>query len=169
MIIQLEIPRHCNNCLDCQALLAPGTTYYSMLVKTDRLDFCYQCWHDECKAISSRPSTCYWKGSIPERKVSAKPSLTRQERALEQLKSMLLDPTPENSSQALLLALYLVRRRFLVFRRDFVDESGELYSLFEVLETQEMLPVKKVPLVNLDLLSLQAAIAEKLKGTEISI
>jgi hypothetical protein len=164
MIIQLEIPRHCNNCLDCQAVLAPGSAYYSMLVKTDRLDYCYLCWHDESKAISSRPSTCYWKGSIPMRKASAKPSLTKQERALEQLKSMLLDPTPENSSQALLLALFLVRRRFLVFRRDFVDESGEVYSLFEVVETEEMLPVKKVPLVNLDLVGLQAAIAEKLQA-----
>ncbi len=169
MIIQLEIPRHCNNCLDCQAVLAPGSAYYSMLVKTDRLDFCYRCWHDESKDISSRPSTCHWKGSIPERKSSAKPSLTRQERALEHLKSTLLDPTPENSSQALLLALFLVRKRFLVFRRDFVDESGDLYSLFEIIETGEMLAVKKVSLVNLDLVVLQAAIAEKLKETKILV
>lgn len=163
MIIQLEIPRHCNNCLDCQASLLPGSTYFSALVKTTRFDYCYNCWHDSSKNIQTQSSSCHWKGNIPYRKTAISPPQTKQQRALEHLKTALQVPTPENCHEALLLALYLVRKRFLVFRRDFLDETGDNYSLFEVIETEEMLPIKKVPLTNINLGSLQASIAEKLK------
>ncbi len=164
MLLQPEIPRHCNHCIECQALLSPGSIYYSALLKTERFDYCNVCWHDDTKEIQSKSYTCYWKGVLPVRRGSISMPQTKGLRALEYLKTLLQNPIPDNCNQALLLALYLVRKRILVFRKDFTDPLGDQYSLFEVNETEEMLPVRKVSLLNLDLAALQGAIAEKLKG-----
>ena len=63
--------------------------------------------------------------------------------------------------ETLLLALYLVRKRVLTFRKDYV-EGGQVFGLYEINSTEEMIAVKKVPLQSLDLTAIKLSIASKL-------
>lgn len=163
-LLPFQIPRRCNTCQECLAPLAMGETYFSRLTNGQREDFCNVCWNDNSKTIKEVSSNCQWKATLPTKKVTPTIPQTKQQNALALLKSLLQNPAEETLCEARILALYLARKRVLIFRRDFAEES-QLYSLFEVNNTEEMLAVKKVSLETISLKELQQAIATKLGET----
>ncbi|MGZ3733231.1 MAG: hypothetical protein ACXU9U_05790 [Parachlamydiaceae bacterium] len=139
-----------------------GRFYFSRLVNGVRQDFCLSCWNDDNKSLKESVSNCQWKAELPSKKEIPSIPQTKQENALALLKSLLSSPVEETLVETRILALYLVRKRLLTFRRDF-DEEGVRYSLFEVNATEEMLIVRKVSLEKANLPELQQTIATKLK------
>lgn len=66
-----------------------------------------------------------------------------------------------NFQEALLLALYLARKKILINRKDFSD-AGEIYSLFENSITEEMIVIKKISLTDIETEPLILSIIQKL-------
>lgn len=152
-ILQTEIPRRSNSCQKCLAAFSQGDFYCSILEQTSRQDFCISCW----KEMELSPASCFWKAAVPKRKEIISISQTKITSVIELLKAAL----DTNPAEALLLALYLVRKRALTFRRDY-SEGDQVYGLYEVNATEEMIAVRKIPLNSIDLTSVKISIASKL-------
>lgn len=161
-ILQTEIPRRFNSCQKCLAAFSSGDSYWSILENSGRQDFCTPCWTqipNEKVTNTQIPSArCFWKAVIPKKKENNSPAQTKIASAIDLLK----DNIDQNHTEALLLALYLTRKRILIYRKDYV-EGDQIFSLYEVLSTEEMIAVKKVSLRNIDLNSIKTSIASKLK------
>lgn len=137
-----DIPRRSRICQDCSAPFSPGSTYYSFL-SDQRKDFCSACFKEQTK------SGIFWKAQIPEK---PKVQTTQAQRALELLRN-------EEKETAYILALYLQRQKILIKRQELED-----IILFEVLDTEEILTIKKTELSPLDTERLRAEIAKKLEA-----
>jgi hypothetical protein len=162
-LLPFQIPRRCNLCQECQSPFENGENYFSRLTKGERQDFCAVCWNDESKNIQNTASNCQWNALIPLKKAVSVIPQTKQQFALAILKELLADSSQETHSEALVLALYLARKKVLLFRRDYVEDN-QRHALFEVASTEEMLCVKRVPLDSIDLVKLQSVIAAKLNS-----
>jgi hypothetical protein len=90
-------------------------------------------------------------------------ALRREERALTFIKEGAPAQSSEELAERYLLVLYLARKRILLFRKD-VEFSGDRFSLFEVAETEEILPIRKVKLDGSDLERMQLRIAKQLSS-----
>lgn len=152
-ILQIEIPRRCNRCRKCSKTFSQGDFYCSVLANAERHDFCLSCWNE----TQEQTSACYWKANIPFKKNISPPPQTKQERLVEMLKAA----NEDNPAEALLLALYLTRKKALIYRRDFI-EAGLTYSLYETTAQEEMIAIKKIPFGELDLDGAKQALAEKI-------
>lgn len=142
-----EIPRRSRLCVQCCSSFAPGAVYYSSLSESfERSDYCFNCFQDQ-----EEKGSIFWKAAIPEKvKVQTK----QAERALELLRNIYR----EEEGMASILALYLQRQK-LIIRRQEVEEA----TLYEVVETEEILSIKKVDPSQLDVESLQSEISKRLE------
>ncbi len=152
-ILQTDIPRRSKSCQKCTTVFSQGDNYCSVLEQTIRLDFCYTCWSE----VKLLPKSFFWKAIVPQKKDSIDSAQTKFADIIELLKEIL----EKNAAEALLLALYLVRKRALIFRKEHLV-GDQLYALYEVNSTEEMIAVAKVPLSALDLTPLKLSIASKL-------
>lgn len=152
-ILQTEIPRRCNSCQKCLAAFSCGDHYCSVLENTGRHDFCLTCWSQ----MATPPLRCFWKATIPKKKEIVSPAQIKISSIIKLLKADL----DKNPIEALLLALYLVRKRILTFRKDYV-EGDQVFGLYEVISTEEMIAVKRVSLFNADLKTIKISIVSKL-------
>ncbi len=128
-----EIPRRGRSCSVCEMCFSQGDTYFSALKEergVSRLDFCATCW-------KNKPFKIFWKGVVPCRKEPPKYSV---DRAFHFLREALLE---NDFSFALSIGLSLMRKKKIILRQ----ELEEVY-LFEIVETEEMLTLKKVPLTD---------------------
>lgn len=154
-VLHAEIPRRCGNCRTCSTPFSSGDSYCSILKDTDRHDFCIACWG----RFQDIPSGCHWKSTVPLKKETPSIPPTKFSVAVDLLRAGdAIEP-----AEAFLLALYLVRKRILAFRKDYRD-GDRIFGLYEVISTEEMIPVRKVSLAGLDLESVKASIAFKLSG-----
>jgi hypothetical protein len=132
------IPPRSRRCYKNEEDFYPGGEYYSLLESIKegykRSDFCPNCWQSE-----SSSGKIFWKSRIPEKE----PSSQRYPEALSFLKTLI--QTDQESSQAFILALFLARNRLLRYLKE-VQENDEIMLLYEVLETEEILCIKKVEL-----------------------
>lgn len=170
----IQLPRRSDSCHQCQDRFERGNDYYSLLCSDElnsskkealcRKDFCLLCWQKDSQEVSRNQTGSYWKSTIPKKSVVPEVPLKREELALSLLKSAVgtskLD-TDLSDVEIFFLALFLARRRILIFRNE-IDQSGEKFQVFEVAETEELLALKKVDLRAVDLLSLQKILALKL-------
>jgi hypothetical protein len=155
-ILQPEIPRRLNQCHKCGVAFSGGDGYSSQLTAAAaRQDFCIPCF----TTVAAAPATSQWKGTVPIKQTVAAAAvpLNKQQRLLELLKATI----DEQPAEALLLALYLVRKKALLLRRDRV-EAGCSYSMFEVAATAEIIAIRKTSLSQLDDTLLKESLAAKL-------
>lgn len=163
-MILIDIPRRSRNCVKGQEPFSPGSLYYSRLVPAkegeySREDFCPECWKTEESESSHEAGKVHWKGLVPK-KTALEKKADSQEKALEALKNALDGPEEEDKKEALLIALFLQRKKVLISRGE-LSKKGAVRFLFEVAETEEMIAVPKVLLTSGDA-QLQARIAERL-------
>lgn len=154
-ILQTEIPRRCNSCQNCSAVFAGGDQYCSVLENIGRQDYCIPCWTQIHSPSSS--SRCFWKAAIPQKKENISISQNKIASTINLLKANI----EKNPPEALLLALYLVRKRILILRKDFA-EGDQIFGLFEVQATEEMIAVKRVSFSKIDIHATKASIASQL-------
>ncbi len=170
----IQLPRRSDACQQCQERFARGNDYYSLLFsdeltpsKTEALarrDFCLPCWQKESQESSKALTGSYWKSTIPKKIAHPEMPLKREEMALSLLRSSMGTSKPEtelSDIEIFFLALFLARRRALIFRNE-IDRSGVKYQVFEIAETEELLALKKVDVREVDLATLQKALALKL-------
>lgn len=164
----LSIPRRNPRCARGQELLAPATDYYSVLSESEeggyvRHDFCSACWEASAKQETQQQSKGSWKSRVPAKEAEVLRSADREHFALELLKTALASNSEEDQADAFILALYLTRKRLLQARQQLKQAGGQVVTLYEVVDTEEMLAVKKLPLSQLQVVTLQQRLAEKLK------
>lgn len=162
-----EIPRRNSLCNHCQESLTGGTPYYSVLnddsdAAHQRQDYCITCWDRMPNQEIIEKAKCHWKSKVPGKNEKSALPLQKDEKAMELLKQAIADKKPEEESFAFLLALYLARKRLLLFRQE-LEEFGAIYSLYEVAATEDILPVKKVSLSAIEVDKIQNEIAQRLK------
>lgn len=161
---QIDIPRRAQVCALGNEALGEGTQYFSALEEGPdrqvmRRDYCAACW----EKVSSKGHRAFWKS-----KVLLKGSGKKEEHkavdfsryAFLLLKEALHTDTEESQEEAFVLALYLARKRQLILR-NIMDRGGELYDLYEVVATEEMLAVKKMDLSRLKTEKVQDNLAKK--------
>ena len=164
---RIEIPRRSATCFKGGETFKAGDPYYSLVKEEEkekllREDYCLACWE---KASINKEALTVWKGKVPKKHEKKQP-VDRNLKALELLKEALAKDTPDSHQEAFVLALYLVRFRQIVLRKELKNSL----SLYEVIETEEMLTVPKLKLTSAQTKDLQERIAKKLNqdATEIS-
>lgn len=161
----IEIPRRGRLCSLTSEQFQPGSEYFSLLIEEDnekwqRMDFCLACWPEAKKKFSEQIHT-YWKAQVPIEQDKTELHRNRNEKALELLKSALQGETDEEKAEAFVLALFLVRSRILALRQQIMRDGCKV-GLYEVLASEEMLPVRLLPLSQLQVEKLQVQLAKKL-------
>lgn len=160
----ITIPKRNSQCTGHGETLSSGMTYYSLLVEaeevTKREDYCEGCWEATQKHQLSHMQT-HWKSKIPPRSGKEKGSKTEEELALNLLKESLSEQGKEAQSEAFVLALFLARKRYLYLRQQLKQENGKVINLYEVATTEEMIPVQKITLSELDVKRIQERLALK--------
>jgi hypothetical protein len=171
LLFQVEIPKRAAACHKGGETLEPGQEYFSLLAEGEvqgtylRNDFCRACWD----AMGNTPQTIHgagsWRSTVPQGKMASDLPKKKDDRALFLLKEALNHQTPENIPEAFVLSLYLARRRLLAMRHEMIQPQRGAFSIYEVLETEEMLCVPKLSLSELQVEKLQLELAKKFKGT----
>lgn len=163
-IFPIDIPKRSQACAKGQEALQSGATYYSLLVEEkeqgqQRRDYCAKCWETVAIDDDFLKSKIYWKSRVPSKKEEPQLPQDRDERAFVLLKTALEE---SNNPEAFVLALYLARKRLISLRKEFNNDKGQVQQLYEVLETEEMLCVNKVPLSSLQIVQIQTQLAKKM-------
>lgn len=150
------IPRRSRKCLRGEEPLLPGEAYYSLIIALrdesyERRDFCPACWEKEPLC----PEAISWKGDVPKKNAKEK-AQDKAEAWFEVLREALEAEEPDAPKEALLIALFLKRKKLLI-------EKGELKgkTLFEAPETEELFLVPKVTFTGADFY-LQEQVGKKL-------
>ncbi|MCE5317837.1 MAG: hypothetical protein LLG04_10855 [Parachlamydia sp.] len=160
---QIDIPRRAQVCALGNESLGEGTQYYSALEEgpdrqVQRRDYCAACW----EKVSSKGHRAFWKSKVLLKgcKKEAPKAVDFSRYAFLLLKEALHADTEESREEAFVLALYLARKRQLILR-NIMDRGGEIYDLYEVVATEEMLAVKKMDLSTLKTEKVQDNLAKK--------
>lgn len=167
-LIQIQIPKRSKVCGPCLEQLDAGMDYFSVLSENqkreyDRQDFCSVCFakfvHTNNLALAK-----YWKSKVPLKKQTVVIPSTKNEQILNLLKSSLELHTPTDEMKSFVLALFLARKRFMSLRKEVKQEDGTTLQIYEILETEEMILVKKVAISTLQIEEIRAQIAKQLKS-----
>ncbi len=164
----LTIPRRSSSCYEGKELLTPGMEYYSIIQEDGssgqliRKDYCAGCWSK--MGSTHKGEHPFWKGRISDKKENSQPPLDRNEKALELLKSALSEEGPESQVEAFVLAVFLARNKKLALRQELAKGAHDVYFLYEVLATEEILAVKKMDLPQLLVEKIQQTIAKKFQS-----
>lgn len=151
-LYQIDIPKRARTCCTCQNAFSDGQVYYSVLHNEEhdqwlRFDYCESC------CPKNKPSIM-WKGQAVCQSL-IKPDETDQKLQLIHL----LRETLANgvaAEEVFVIALYLARKRALLFRHEIQGPSGQVVWVYEAARTEEMFSVPKAPLEKLqDLKQLQ--------------
>lgn len=169
-VFQVEIPKRGNCCAMGQETLGPGMEIYSVLKEGqeegiyERRDYCLACWDKMSKQNDLQDLRSSWKSKIPLKKEASQLPKQRDARAMCLLKEALTRNCHDNHAEAFILALYLARKRIIYLRQELILEDGQLASVYEVAETEEMLCVRKIALSNLEVEKTQRELAMKFKA-----
>jgi hypothetical protein len=166
-IFQLEIPRRNSQCALGQETFSPGMDYHSLLIEEDsgiqRQDFCNVCWNPEFIAKAK----IHWRSKVSAKKEISSLPHNRDERALLLLKEAIKGESQENRMEAFVLALYLARKKILHIRHESNKKVNDALILYEVSDTEEIIPIKKIDLSQIEIEETQKGIANKLRKIEI--
>ena len=157
----IVIPRRAGACLKCGESMEESFEYYSILDTAEehpqRFDYCLSCWEKGAKAESSGNSRTYWRSKVPLKKERKEVTLTKDEKALELLEELISSDQENDANLAFVLALYLERRKLVAKRKDVKE-----VTIYEVLETEEIVAVKKVDVRILPIADIQDQIDSRL-------
>lgn len=164
-LLPIEIPKRSGCCKQNGEPFLPGQHYYSVLTREEgeetayvRHDYCDSCWQQ----IKSKHGIS-WNSMVPIKKQESELPKRRDERALYLLKETLRDLEREGASaEAFVLALYLARRRLIVWRQEYERKGKPPISIYEVMESEEMLGVPKIALSELHIEHTRQQLAQKL-------
>lgn len=162
MLFQIHIPRRHQKCQEGGEKIEAGMDYHSVLFEEGedayrRTDFCPACWDTIDRDRLLKEACTHWKSSVPKKESVDERTLNRIERALELLKEGIEGDEPEKT---LILAMFLQRKKVLILRQELTREDGSVYMLYEVNGTEEMLPVPKVSITNIDANKVQEEIVK---------
>lgn len=150
------IPPRSKRCHKEQEEFQPGGEYYSLLEPENegykRSDFCPTCWNKR----TLQHQKIFWKSRIPTK--TPPPTIQRDQDALSFLKNLI--QSNQEEAQAFILALLLTRNRLLRCVNE-IWENGKIFSLYEVIETEEILSVKKITLSHTQIEEVRKALANK--------
>lgn len=163
----IDIPKRHSQCSHAKEELIPGNDMYSAIFHEEqafsREDYCSQCWTQLHKDQKIQKAVTYWKSVVPEKKETKEIFLDRDDKALALLKQFSKSEDPDELHQAMILAIYLSRRRKLYQRKEEANEEGTVVILYEAPQTQEFVAVKKIELQFIDIPKIQKMIANNLK------
>ena len=144
--------------------------FYSALVESEekglyqRYDYCAPCWSLLNVQKLYPKLVSHWKSRVPAKKLVDELPKQRDARVLALLKDAILQN--QSPDEAFVLALYLARKRLIVLRQEMaLPNGGGAASLYEVLETEEMLCVPRLQLSELQVGKIQQSLASQLKDT----
>lgn len=166
---QIEIPRRAACCLKGQEEFQPGMEFYSILIEGEekgryqRHDYCAPCWNLIDVQTRYPQLVSHWKSRVPAKKLVDELPKQRDARVLALLKEAILHD--RSHDEAFVLALYLARKRLIALRQEMTLPDGKPGSLYEVLETEDMLCVPRMRLSELEVEKIQHSLAEQLKDT----
>lgn len=168
--IAFVIPRRSRYCSGGQEEFVSDMEYYSILVEDHsshylRQDFCPTCW----KQIDKSKNKIFWKSKIPPKKqIQELTNLKKEDQAMELLRDAFDKSREEENVRIFVLALYLARRKRLIFRKE-IEKNGVVYFFYEVAATEEMIYVKKIDLAQSQqkIAALQNELAAQLHGPSI--
>lgn len=163
----VEIPKRSLCCVKGGEPFLPGSQYYSTIMleekgeRYQREDYCMECWKKGHPSSDSQMISS-WKSIVPIKKELSELPKRRDERALYLLKEILVNPNDSSTnSEAFILALFLARRRLIVLRQEVIREGKLPLCIYEVMETEEMLSIPKIPLSDLQVETLRLELAKK--------
>lgn len=167
-LIQIQIPKRSKVCMPCLVPLDAGMDYFSVLNENqnkeyDRQDFCSACFA-KFSNTNNLALSKYWKSKVPLKKQTIVIPSTKNEQILSLLKSSLELHTPTDEMKSFVLALFLARKRFMSLRKEVKQEDGTTLQIYEILETEEMILVKKIAISTLQIEEIQQQIAKQLKS-----
>lgn len=157
MIFKIHIPRRHNKCLNCSKKIEGGNEYHSVLFEQGeeefaREDFCPECWVKVNETEKMKQACTHWKSTVPIKPSEDESSKNRIEKALELLKAGI---EGEDHEKNLILAMFLQRKKIIILRQELTREDGSQYLLYEVNGTEEMIPVPKVSITNINVAQIQ--------------
>jgi hypothetical protein len=163
---QIQIPKRNQVCSLCGEALSPGMDYFSSLIENDnneyeRLDYCQNCWNKEF--LRNKLPAKFWKSKVPLKKMLKIIPQDQDGRILSLLRSSLMTENEESWEEGFVLALYLARRRRLFLRNEIVQKDQTILQVYELIETEEMIGVKKINLREEQVEVIQLRIAKLLK------
>lgn len=158
-VFQIEIPRRSRNCHSCTKPFSDGDVYMSVLLNDDqvefaRCDYCENCYQ---QVHAQEKPPIMWKGNAICISSKRKEPPDQKERLINLLRETLANP--DEADEAFVIALYLARKRTLIFRHEIQLQDGRVQWVYEASATEEMFSVPKVPLEKLQDL-------EKLQGQQ---
>lgn len=162
-LLQATIPRRQRHCVGCQKPFVDKQEYHSTLGDEEngqflRRDFCRACYQNE---VAAEKPAVTWKGIVASSAVKKDPSTDHITRLLEQLKET--QGKPGQATEAFFLALYLARKKAIIFRHEILNTDGRALWIYEVMATEEMLTVEKVPITKLQGAHLQKEVLDLLQ------
>jgi anion-transporting ArsA/GET3 family ATPase len=169
----LDIPKRGASCAKGGEAFHPGTEYHSILLETNqdqykRQDFCCACWDNFAKEEMLAQATSHWKAHVivsakqNDKGIIAKQDQIQDDQVLDILKNGLDSEKIEDHAESFLLALYLARKKILILREQFEKENQTIF-LYEIASTEEILPIRKVALSELQTAAIQQRLASKLR------
>lgn len=163
---QLTIPKRHTHCCNKGERIEPGMEYCSLLSEEDdkeiiRQDYCLPCWKEVSSQVDLNKNFTFWQ-SKTNLKIALPNSKNKVTRAVSLLKQLINQSEPHDS-EIFILALYLARARQLYLRKEF-EENGSIYHLYELVEYDEFITVKKVLLTALEAPFLQKKISAQLNS-----
>lgn len=137
-----DIPSRSQSCVIKGELFVPGMEYFSELLEDPngkwlRKDYCVSCWQKK------ESGEIYWKSSVPTHAKKPQENPEIHAEMIQALKELI--EAKQEEEKAFMLALFLARKRKLALRKE-MEENGKTLQLYEILETEEMVPVVFVPL-----------------------
>lgn len=157
-IITQEIPKRSPLCCHCQTPLIRGMELLSVLLEEApfRADYCTECLENAPK------NTPRWRSHVPQKIKSPYSGLKRDERALALFRDLIKEPA-DRWGEIFILSQYLEREKIIVLRQDGVSMQGIPLSIYEIVETEEMVKIPRLDPKALPLEQIQATLAHHLK------
>lgn len=165
ILTNFTIPKRHLNCSRGAHPFSPGDKCYTFVSaepnRWSRQDLCEACWFDLKSQGLPAGIKSHWQTKV-QNKESLKPlSKQKEERALDILKEIINKGSPEEEREAFVLALYLARKKLLIFRQE-IELLGEVVYLYESVKTEELFSIKKTTLTPSDIENLQIRLSELL-------
>jgi hypothetical protein len=148
-----------------EEIFQSGMEYHSILFQEDeekfrRYDLCSTCWQNNDQKEFMDGACTHWVSRIADKPIQDELVTDRNDRALELLKEGLEGGDPVKN---MLLAMMLRRKKHMQYRQELVKEDGNIYHLYEVPSTEEMIAVPQVSIAESDIEAIQHQIMQELQ------
>ena len=162
----VEIPKKNTKCSKLSEDILPGDEIYSVLKNLDdnyiREDYCSSCWSTVQNELEESV-VLNWKSIVSQQKPRKDLFMSKDQQELSLFTKLAASDSLMDLHQAYILSLYLSRKKQIYFRKEFQNDLGQTLILYEFASNEENIIIKKFEFSELDLSSIQKAIADSLK------